>query len=139
MRTGGATRPGFAVGCGVALVLVTGGLCAGCGDSGSAGRASAGRSASPTPAATTTSPEDLCTRIVAHWSREVLDSQTYGDYQTMGLSNGQYDILREVVDAARAEKKKHGARAADELIGREARAGCRDWYRTGGPSNGPWS
>lgn len=127
------------LGCGLMLVLVTGGLCAGCGDSGSASRPSAGRTAPSTPVPATTSPEDLCTRVVAHWSREVLDSHSYGDYQTMGLSNGQYDILREVVDAARAEKRRHGARAADELIGREARSGCRDWYRTGGPSNGPWS
>ncbi|MGW2237299.1 hypothetical protein [Streptomyces sp. NPDC001759] len=139
MRTGGATRPGLALGCGLAVVLVTGGLCAGCGGSGSAGGSAAGRTTSSTPTPAITSPEDLCTRVVAHWSREVLDSGTYGDYQTMGLSNGQYDILREVVDSARAEKKAHGARAADELIGREARAGCRDWYRTGGPSNGPWS
>ncbi|TQJ87405.1 hypothetical protein [Streptomyces sp. SLBN-31] len=139
MRTGGATRPGLVFGFGLALAVVTAGLCAGCGDPGSAGGSTAGRTTASTPAAATTSPEDLCTRVVAHWSREVLDSHSYGDYQTMGLSNGQYDILREVVDAARVEKKKHGARAADELIGREARAGCRDWYRTGGPSNGPWS
>jgi hypothetical protein len=139
MRTVFFFFSGLVLGCGLALVLVTGGLCAGCGDSGSASGSAAGRTTSPTPAATTTSPEDLCTRVVAHWSREVLDSHSYGDYQTMGLSNGQYDILREVVDAARVEKKRHGARAADELIGREARAGCRDWYRTGGPSNGPWS
>jgi len=135
MRTGGATRPGAVLGCGLALALVTGGLCTGCGGSG-------GPSAEPTrtatPSASTTSPEDLCTKVVAHWSRKVLDSHTYGDYQTMGLSNGQYDILRKVVDDARAVKKTRGAEAADALIGREARKGCRDWYRTGGPSNGPW-
>ncbi|MBD0842588.1 hypothetical protein [Streptomyces sp. TRM68416] len=93
-------------------------------------------SASPSPR--TTPPEELCTRLVAHWSREVLDGDTYGDYQSMGLSNGQYEILREVVDAARAERKRRGERAAEALIDRRARAGCVDWYRTGGPSNGPW-
>lgn len=68
----------------------------------------------------------------------MLDSDTYGDYQSMGLSNGQYDILRTVLDAARAEKKRQGAAAADHLIDRQARRGCVDWYRSGGPGEGPW-
>ena len=136
MRTGGATRPGAVLGCTLALVLVTGGLCTGCGSSGSGKRTTAGGTTSAAPSATP--PEALCTRVVSYWSRKVLDSDTYGDYQTMGLSNGQYDILRDVVDAARALKKRQGAEAADELIGRRAREGCRSWYRTGGPSNGPW-
>ncbi|MEV1069373.1 hypothetical protein [Streptomyces sp. NPDC050263] len=92
----------------------------------------------PSPSATPSSSEELCTRIVAHWSREVLDGTSYGDYQSMGLSNGQYEILRTVVDAARAAKKTQGADAADELIDREAREGCIDWYRSGGPGEGPW-
>ena len=128
MRTAGATR-------GLALVLVTAGLCIGCAGSGSRTGA---HPATAKPSASTTSPTDLCAKVVSHWSRKVLDSRTYGDYQTMGLSNGQYDILRKVVDEARAVKKTQGAEAADELIGRQSRAGCRDWYRTGGPSNGPW-
>ncbi|WP_329408791.1 hypothetical protein OG802_08820 [Streptomyces sp. NBC_00704] len=93
---------------------------------------------SPTSAATSTSPEELCTRIVAHWSRAMLDSDTYGDYQSMGLSNGQYDILRSVVDAARAVRKRQGVAAADKLIDRQAHKGCVDWYRSGGPGENPW-
>lgn len=93
---------------------------------------------SPSPSSSSASPEELCTRIVAHWSREVLDGTTYGDYQSMGLSNGQFDILRTVVDAARAAEKTQGADAADELIDREAREGCVDRYRSGGPDEGPW-
>jgi hypothetical protein len=135
MRTGGATRPSAVLGCGLALVLVTVELCTGCAGSGSR---TAEHTATATPSASTTSLTDLCTKVVAHWSRKVLDSHTYGDYQTMGLSNGQYDILRKVVDEARAVRKAQGAEAADELIGRRSREGCRDWYRTGGPSNGPW-
>ncbi|MER6468260.1 hypothetical protein [Streptomyces collinus] len=80
----------------------------------------------------------LCAEIVARWSRKVLDSGTYGDYQSMGLSNGQYEILRAVVDAARAAERRQGAGAADELIGRRARAACADRYRHGVPSGGPW-
>ncbi|MFF4584598.1 hypothetical protein [Streptomyces sp. NPDC001388] len=115
------------------LALLAGVSATACGDP--AGHDTA-RSTSPSPA--TTAPEELCTRLVAHWSREVLDGGTYGDYQSMGLSNGQYEILRSVVDAARTEKERHGADAADELIDRETRAGCTEWYRSGGPGEGPW-
>ncbi|MFJ4693565.1 hypothetical protein [Streptomyces sp. NPDC088766] len=81
----------------------------------------------------------LCARIVVHWSREVLDGGGgYGDYQSMGLSDGQYEILRSVVDAARAVKKREGARAADELIARRAHEGCAARYRSGTPDGGPW-
>ncbi|MEU3276314.1 hypothetical protein [Streptomyces antibioticus] len=132
MTTGGAGRAGTArdgadraaAAAGVAAVLT--GLLAGC-------AAPASRtSPSPTP------PEALCTRLVAHWAREVLGSGTYGDYQSMGLSDGQYEILRSVVDEARAERKRRGADAADALIRREARTGCAAWYRSGGPGTGAW-
>ncbi len=65
-------------------------------------------------------------------------SSSPGDYQSMGLSNGQYEILRSVVDEARVEHKRRGADAADELIRREARTGCAAWYRSGGPGAGAW-
>ncbi|MEU1176105.1 hypothetical protein ABZ464_00400 [Streptomyces sp. NPDC005820] len=137
MTTGGArgARAAARWAAGVLLAWLAATAC----DDAAQGRA-ATPSASPSPSVSpsTTSPEELCTRVVAHWSREVLDSHTYGDYQSMGLSNGQYDILRSVVDAARAEKKRQGADVADALIEREARAGCTDRYRSGGPGGGPW-
>ncbi|MFF0227546.1 hypothetical protein [Streptomyces sp. NPDC004629] len=40
----------------------------------------------------------------------------------MGLSNGQYEILRCVVAAARAVQRRHVPSAADELIARETRS-----------------
>lgn len=125
-------------GVGFMAVLLTLG---GCGGSGSTTARAPSTATAATTAAPTASPtplEDLCTRLVAHWSREVLDQNTYGDYQSMGLSNGQYDILIKVVDAARAEKKQQGAAAADRLIDRQARSGCVRWYRDGGPGEGPW-
>ncbi|WP_405630334.1 hypothetical protein OG933_32135 [Streptomyces sp. NBC_00016] len=137
MTTGGSPRAGAAgrlLGPVLPAALLTGLLTAGCGSAGASGTPSS----PPPPAPATTSPEELCTRIVAHWSREVLDSTAYGDYQSMGLSNGQYEILRTVVDAARTTKKRQGADAADELIGREAAEGCADRYRSGGPTEGPW-
>ena len=90
-------------------------------------------SLSPRP----TSDVDLCGGIVRHWSRELLDGRGYGDYQSMGMSGGQYDILREVVDAARAARAQ-GGRDVDTLIKRQAREGCAAWYRSGGPGEGPW-
>lgn len=112
-------------------VLGAGLLATACAGPGTAGARS-------TPAPSTTPPEALCARIVAHWSREVLDGGGYGDYQSMGLSGGQYEILRSVVGAARAVKKREGTRAADELIDRQAREGCAARYRSGTPGGGPW-
>ncbi|MFI9830595.1 hypothetical protein ACIHIX_23240 [Streptomyces sp. NPDC051913] len=133
MRTGGV--PMLGAGVGFMAVLLTLGGCGGSGSAATPQKATAAAAPTATPAP----PEDLCTRLVAHWSREVLDQNTYGDYQSMGLSNGQYDILIKVVDAARAEKKRQGATAADRLIDRQARSGCVRWYRDGGPGEGPWS
>lgn len=68
----------------------------------------------------------------------MLDDDSYGDYQSMGLSNAQYEILREVVDAARAEERRRGAQAANALIERRAGQECAQLYRTGSPAEGPW-
>ncbi|MGX1541933.1 hypothetical protein [Streptomyces adustus] len=99
---------------------------------------SGGTAGPGSPAPSVTAPEELCTRLVAHWARQVLDTPTYGDYQSMGLSNGQYEILRAVVAAARAEKKRQGASAAVELIYRQAHRACTDRYRSGEPGKDPW-
>lgn len=137
MAMGRAARAWAALG----LVLLAGGLLTSCGDSGTAGGAEGASSparTTGTPAPRTTSREELCTRIVAYWSRRQLKGDTVGDYQEMGLSDGQYDILRHVVDAARAERERGDTEAADRLIDRMAREGCETRYRTGDPSNGPW-
>ena len=117
----------------VGVAFLAGGLLSGCARTGAAAGGSGSVSSSRA-----TPPEDLCADVVGHWSREVLDGDTYGDYQSMGLSNGQYEILRKVVDAARAEEKRAGAGAARTLIDRRARELCVVWYRDGGPSKGPW-
>ncbi|WP_317442765.1 hypothetical protein [Streptomyces collinus] len=121
-------------------------LTTGCGRTGGAdpatggpvGPASSGHTAHGSVAPSPSSGAQLCAEIVAHWSRKVLDSGTYGDYQSMGLSNGQYEILRAVVAAARAAERRQGAAAADELIVRRARTACVDRYRHGVPGEGPW-
>ncbi|WP_327346488.1 hypothetical protein [Streptomyces europaeiscabiei] len=140
MATGRALRPGAVLG----LALLTGVLATGCAQSGATGRpaAATGGSTAPrgggSPSPSATPPEELCAKLVAYWSRQTVDDDTYGDYQSMGLSNGQYDILREVVDAARAEKRRAGSAAAERLIDRRARADCRERYRSGGPGEEHW-
>ncbi|MER6527406.1 hypothetical protein [Streptomyces sp. NPDC001508] len=69
-----------------------------------------------------TSDAELCARIVAHWSRQVLDDGAYGDHRSRGLSNGQCEIVRRVVAAARAVERRQGPSTADELMGRQARS-----------------
>jgi hypothetical protein len=125
-RRGGTLSGATALGLGLVVL-------AGCGTPATTARGSAS-SASPSA----TSAARLCATIVAHWSREVLDSGTYGDYQSMGLSNGQYEILRDLVDAARAAKSGQGTAAADRLIERRSRAACTERYRDGAPTGGPW-
>lgn len=118
--------------------LLIGALLAGC--AGPAPGTAADRPSAPSsPSPRATPPAEVCARIITHWSREVLDGGTYGDYQSMGLSDGQYGILRDVVDAARAERRRQGRSAADRLIVRQTRERCAERYREGGPTGGPWS
>ncbi|QEU95040.1 hypothetical protein [Streptomyces kanamyceticus] len=120
----------------LAAVLGTALAATGCGSSGTEGSPST----STPPSASATPPAKLCTTIITKWAREIYDSgdDTYGDYQSMGLSNGQYLILRDVLDAARAERKRQSAAAGRKLLDREARERCAERYRDGGPSGGPW-
>ncbi|MEU6122504.1 hypothetical protein [Streptomyces sp. NPDC047123] len=120
-----------------ALALTTVAVTAtGCGGSGSGAP-----DASPSPSPGTTSPEDLCATIITRWAGRIYDTgdSTYGDYQSMGLSNGQYLILREVLDAARVERRRESVGAGRKLITRQARERCAERYRDGGPSTGPWT
>ncbi|MFJ5259003.1 hypothetical protein ACIQAC_00820 [Streptomyces sp. NPDC088387] len=136
------TGPGAAAGrplrsVGVGLVLAACALLTGCADP--QPRAAPSAADTVTPAPHTTPPAEVCARIIGHWSRKVLDDNTYGDYQSMGLSNGQYEILMNVVDAARAEQRRAGRASAEQLIDRQADERCTERYRDGNPSAGPWS
>ncbi|MEW2514853.1 hypothetical protein [Streptomyces sp. NPDC046870] len=103
-----------------------------------------GSAPTPTPAtgSTTAQPASdagLCTRVVTYWARRTLADDTYGDYQSMGLSHGQYQILMDVVAAGRSERQRQGADAARRLMDRQARVACTARYRHGTPSGGPWT
>ncbi|WP_447036766.1 hypothetical protein [Streptomyces sp. DSM 118878] len=128
--------------CALALTVTFTLTAAACADPGSgSGREDAtGSTAAPAPSARTTSPAELCTAIITKWARQLYDARdsTYGDYQSMGLSNGQYMILREILDAARAERGRGSDESGRALITRQARERCAERYRGGGPSGGPW-
>ncbi|MET8559708.1 hypothetical protein ABZV75_03570 [Streptomyces flaveolus] len=100
---------------------------------------SAPTSASASASAQPTSDADPCTRLVTYWARKALADGTYGDYQSMGLSHGQYQILRDVVAAGRSVRQRQGTRRADQLMRRQARTACTERYRHGTPSKGPWT
>ncbi|MGA4842604.1 hypothetical protein [Streptomyces sp. G45] len=92
------------------------------------------------PRTRTTSPGDLCASVVLAWARDVYDGRrdVYGDYQHMGLSYGQYEILRGALSAGRAERKRHGAAAGRTVMTRQVREKCRARYRGGSPTGNPW-
>ncbi|MEV7191727.1 hypothetical protein AB0N81_07950 [Streptomyces sp. NPDC093510] len=128
--------------CALALALPLTLSTAGCGDSGVPDAdTTTSTTSGPKAAPSSTAPAALCTTIITKWARQIYDSgdTTYGDYQSMGLSNGQYMILRDVLDAARAERRRESAAAGRELIGRQARERCAERHRDGGPSGGPWT
>ncbi|MER5485215.1 hypothetical protein ABT024_18575 [Streptomyces sp. NPDC002812] len=88
-------------------------------------------------------PQDVCTRLITHWAGVILDAgegedAVRLDYQSMGLSGGQNDILHAVLADARAERDAKGPAAARELTAREAERRCADRYRSGAPTDGPW-
>ncbi|MER5939692.1 MULTISPECIES: hypothetical protein [unclassified Streptomyces] len=134
MTTGGPRRKGAALG----PALLAAVLAAGCGEPGTRADAPEPRASANSPSPSATAPAQLCAHIVGYWARRSLTGDTYGDYQSMGLSDGQYEILRKVVDGARAERERADARAADRLIDRRARELCEERYRDGEPTGGPW-
>lgn len=107
------------------------------------GCAGAPRDTPPRPAPRTTAPQELCAALIVHWADTVLDGPDGGDavhldYQSMGLSGDQYEILRAVLDEARAARTADGPDAARALTAREAGRRCAERHRTGTPTGGPW-
>ncbi|MFD8983121.1 hypothetical protein [Streptomyces sp. NPDC059564] len=95
------------------------------------------------PSPRTTTPQELCTSLITHWARVILDGgegedAVRLDYQSMGLSGDQNEILRTVLDEARAERRDRGPDAARALAAREAGRRCAERHRPGTPTGGPW-
>ncbi|MFC5146525.1 MULTISPECIES: hypothetical protein [Streptomyces] len=100
-----------------ASLLLTAALLAGCGDS-AAGPAPR----SPTP----DSPVQLCTKLISYWAeQDLIGSKWAGlDWEQKGLSNEQFALYDDIVQAARGEQRRHGTAAALELARRQARQRC---------------
>ncbi|TQK43823.1 hypothetical protein FBY35_5299 [Streptomyces sp. SLBN-118] len=130
MRPGPPPRGALLLVCTLAFAIAA---LAGCGG-GSRSESHAGPSPRATP------PEKLCEQLISHWARVVLDGGKSAnlDYQAMGLSGGQNQILLDVTAAARAEQRRQGADAARKLIDSQAAARCAERYRGGTPTGGPW-
>lgn len=136
MGSGPAPRRALAAAATTALLAAAPLGCAGDGP-----RPPASATSAPDPAPT--APQELCTRLITHWAGVILDAgegedAVRLDYQAMGLSGGQNDILRAVLADARAERDARGPAAARELTAREAERRCADRYRSGAPTGGPW-
>ncbi|NEY35827.1 hypothetical protein GTU99_27325 [Streptomyces sp. PRKS01-65] len=115
-------------------------LAAACASPGAPGgpvTASPRQTGAPGPASPVLSDRELCVRLVSHWARETLEGDTYGDYQSMGLSGGQYEIVLAIVATARDTAGRQGPRAAHELIDRQARERCAARYGDDGPGGRP--
>lgn len=97
----------------------------------------------PAEAPRPTPPQQLCTDLITHWAGVILgagegEDAVRLDYQAMGLSGGQYEILLAVLTDARAEQRAKGPDAARELTAREALRRCAERHRSGVPTGGPW-
>ncbi|MCX4693935.1 hypothetical protein [Streptomyces sp. NBC_01408] len=109
----------------------------------SPGAARAPATGPPAPAPHTTSSEELCVSLLTHWSGVLLDAEpgqdpVGRDYQAMGLSGDQYDILRAVVASARTETQTRGRDAGRDLADRQIRLRCAERHRGGDPTGSPW-
>ncbi|MEU1789778.1 hypothetical protein ABZ553_28710 [Streptomyces sparsogenes] len=78
------------------------------------------------PAPPATSAVELCFDLISYWAEQDLAGSRWAglDWEQKGLSNQQYEIYDDVVRAARAERRRHGARAARKLIGQDTRRRC---------------
>ncbi|OEJ27380.1 hypothetical protein AS594_25775 [Streptomyces agglomeratus] len=87
----------------------------------------AGRPATPSPAASTTAPHVTCTKLVSYWAGEALKGSKWAglDWEQKGLSNEQYAIHEEVVAAGRAEAARRGRAAGLRLTDQLAEKECR--------------
>ncbi|WP_424214311.1 hypothetical protein ACN20G_20815 [Streptomyces sp. BI20] len=91
-------------------------------------------------------PDSLCVLLLAHWGQRALAAESGTadldpgalDYQSMGLSGDQYEILRAALAEARTRLPEPGGReAADRVMTARINEGCRLRYSPREPSVGP--
>ncbi|MFD3512278.1 hypothetical protein [Streptomyces sp. NPDC058657] len=87
----------------------------------------------PTPTSTSsaapasTTPVDVCTSLVGYWVKEALRGNKWAgiDWEQKGLSNEQFGVHEKVLTEARAEQKRNGKAAAEQLADRRVREECK--------------
>ncbi|MFF7020451.1 hypothetical protein ACFY97_05470 [Streptomyces klenkii] len=98
--------------------LLTATLLSGCG-----GSAAGPAPQSPEPA----SPVQLCTKLISYWAEQDLTGGKWAglDWEQKGLSNEQYELYSDIVQAARAEQRQHGTDAALTWLRRRSAERCK--------------
>ncbi|MFJ4779532.1 hypothetical protein [Streptomyces sp. NPDC088762] len=83
---------------------------------------------SESPAASPSSPAQICTSLVSYWAKETLLGTKWSglDWEQKGLSNDQYAIHEDAVAAGRAEERTSGRDKALELIDRFVAQRCAE-------------
>ncbi|WP_344528717.1 hypothetical protein [Streptomyces albiaxialis] len=94
----------------------------------------------PEPKSRTTSPAQLCTRIVTHWTKDALKpgGGDQSDYQQKGLSDRQNTLVLTLSEQARRIRAGEGRRAAHAFVEREARERCAALSSESPASSGGW-
>jgi len=112
----------------MAAGLLVGLVLAGCGGGAAQGRDEAAATPSKTPKTRVQS----CVESVDYWATEILKAfrDPGYDYQHMGLSDAQYQMVREIVAMAKPVKERDGLPAALALVDREAQRRCQERYAT---------
>ncbi|TDU02858.1 hypothetical protein EDD99_1267 [Streptomyces sp. 846.5] len=84
---------------------------------------------SPSPTATRVDALEECASSVAYWVRYLVTpgSDMGLDYQEMGLSGGENDIVRALLPAAGSTAKGQGLPAAQAYALQQARPRCRSY------------
>lgn len=98
-------------------------------------------SPAPSPTATRVDPVEECASSVAYWVRYLVTpgSDMGLDYQEMGLSGGENDIVQVLLPAAGSTAKRQGPPAAQAYALQQARPRCRSYLARLGasPSSAP--
>ncbi|WP_052432710.1 hypothetical protein [Streptacidiphilus carbonis] len=114
-------------------------LCAGCAATAHSTGLPPDSSPDPSPSATRVDPVEQCADSVAYWVRYLVtpgNDQGF-DYQEMGLSGGENDIVNALLPTARATVQRQGPSAAQADALAQARPRCRAYLAAASGSPAP--
>lgn len=113
----------------ICLIAITLLLCSACADHPRSPAPPPSTTTSTTTAATTADLVEECADSVAYWVRYLLTpgSDSGLDYQEMGLSGGENDIVRDLLPAAGSTAKRQGLPAAQSYALTQAGPRCQSY------------